>query len=172
MFRLDSSLFVALVACTTPADSAAGTTEEAPAVEGEITLVKADVLRNRLTAPGEKPRVYNFWATWCGPCVHELPTLKKFAAAHPEVEVVLVNVDVPSLRKSKVEPFIKKHDLKALQHWQIDDPDPARVLITAAPNWPDMIPVTYAVLPDGTIAHQFNGLLSEAELAEMLLPKK
>jgi len=140
-------------------------------VPGEIVLLTPDALRNRLTGPAERPRVFNFWATWCGPCVHELPTLKKFAEAHPEVDVVLVNVDVPSLRKSKVEPFLKRHDLLKLQHVQIDAPDPGLALFTAAPNWPDMIPVTYVVLADGTIAKQFNGLLSESELEGALAPK-
>ena len=35
-------------------------------------------------------RIVNFWATWCGGCIHELPYFDEFAKAYPEVEIVAV----------------------------------------------------------------------------------
>lgn len=40
-----------------------------------------------------KPVVLNYWATWCGYCVREMPELAAFAAAHPDVHVIGVNVN-------------------------------------------------------------------------------
>lgn len=46
--------------------------------------------------------VLNFWATWCAPCLAELPMLKAFAAAHPELTVVGVAVDEPGPVRARV----------------------------------------------------------------------
>jgi cytochrome c biogenesis protein CcmG/thiol:disulfide interchange protein DsbE len=45
-----------------------------------------------LSAYKGKPVVINYWATWCGYCVQEMPELVAFTAAHPEVQVIGVNV--------------------------------------------------------------------------------
>jgi thiol-disulfide isomerase/thioredoxin len=42
--------------------------------------------------PG-RPMIVNFWATWCVPCRREIPLLKQFQAANPEVQVVGIAVD-------------------------------------------------------------------------------
>src|SRR5690606_10772976 len=46
-----------------------------------------------LGTPTERVRVVSFWASWCQPCIHEMPVLREFARRNPEVDVVLVNVD-------------------------------------------------------------------------------
>jgi thiol-disulfide isomerase/thioredoxin len=42
--------------------------------------------------PG-KPLVINFWATWCGPCLREIPMLKELQTARPDVQVVGIAID-------------------------------------------------------------------------------
>jgi thiol-disulfide isomerase/thioredoxin len=46
--------------------------------------------------PG-KPLLINFWATWCGPCLREIPMLKELQAARPDVQVVGIAIDKPEL---------------------------------------------------------------------------
>jgi thiol-disulfide isomerase/thioredoxin len=42
--------------------------------------------------PG-KPLIINFWATWCGPCLREIPMLKAFQDEHPQIQVVGIAID-------------------------------------------------------------------------------
>jgi len=46
--------------------------------------------------PG-KPLLINFWATWCGPCLREIPMLKELQTARPDVQVVGIAIDKPDL---------------------------------------------------------------------------
>lgn len=55
-----------------------------------------------------KPVVLNFWATWCGPCVHEIPVLKE-VARNSEVEVVSIALDIEG--EELVRPFAERHGI-------------------------------------------------------------
>jgi thiol-disulfide isomerase/thioredoxin len=46
--------------------------------------------------PG-KPLLINFWATWCGPCLREIPMLKELQAARADLQVVGIALDKPEL---------------------------------------------------------------------------
>jgi thiol-disulfide isomerase/thioredoxin len=66
-----------------------------------------------LTAFRGKPVLVNLWATWCGPCVKELPTLDALAARERgKLQVIAVSQD--STGDAQVGPFWKAHGLKTL----------------------------------------------------------
>ena len=64
-----------------------------------------------------KVTVVNLWATWCGPCVIEMPTLAKLAAEYQgkPVEIVAISVDRPD-DAEKARAFIAKHAPLAFYH--------------------------------------------------------
>lgn len=60
-----------------------------------------------------KPLLLNLWATWCAPCVVEMPTLDKLAARDPRIEVLALSQDIDG--KEKVAAFLTERKLKELQ---------------------------------------------------------
>ena len=69
----------------------------------------------QLTSLKGKPLLINLWATWCAPCVAELPQLDRIAADHPALKVLTVNQDMDKL--DKVAPFLKAHGVTRLEPW-------------------------------------------------------
>ena len=57
-----------------------------------------------------KPVIVNFWATWCGPCVYEMPFLQQVYEEWSTEELVLLIVNIGE-SPSQVEGFIEKYEL-------------------------------------------------------------
>ena len=71
---------------------------------------------SRLTDLKGKPLLVNLWATWCVPCVKELPTLDALATRTAgRLTIVPVNQDLEGRRV--VTPFLQKHAFKTLTPW-------------------------------------------------------
>jgi thiol-disulfide isomerase/thioredoxin len=57
--------------------------------------------------------VVNFWATWCAPCVKELPHFEQLNSGNKSIKVVLVSLDFKNQFESKLLPFLKKKSIKS-----------------------------------------------------------
>jgi thiol-disulfide isomerase/thioredoxin len=76
-----------------------------------VEVIKFDRLQNIIDAKAEKIQVINFWATWCAPCVKELPLFEKLNADKKDVKVTLINLDFADKEK-KVESCVLKNKNK------------------------------------------------------------
>lgn len=76
----------------------------------DFELVALDGQSYRLSDLRGKVVLINFWATWCGPCVVEMPTLIRLYQKHRETgfEILAISIDED---KSKVPPFVSEHKL-------------------------------------------------------------
>ena len=95
-----------------------------------------------LKLEGSKTYVINFWATWCAPCVKELPHFEALQSKYTDsVEVILVSLDFPHQYETKLKPFIQRHQLKS-KVVVLDDPDMNSWIPRVNPQWDGAIPVT------------------------------
>lgn len=87
--------------------------------------------------------VINFWATWCKPCVEELPNFEKLNATyqHQKVKVVLVSLDLPKQVESGLIPYILRKELQS-KVVHLKDPDANAWINKVDPQWSGAIPAT------------------------------
>lgn len=100
--------------------------------------------------------VVNFWATWCAPCIKEMPELSALDVMREHVEVIGLayeEMDVEGIRA-----FLKKHPV-AYPIAILDVYDPPKDFET-----PRGLPMTYLITPEGKVARQFIGPVTASEI--------
>ena len=87
--------------------------------------------------------VVNFWATWCKPCVAEMPYFEQLHDNYKDqkVKVLLVSLDFSTQIEKKLIPFIEKRQLKP-EVIVLDDPDANGWIDKVDPKWSGAIPAT------------------------------
>nr|WP_091955697.1 MULTISPECIES: redoxin domain-containing protein [unclassified Polaribacter] len=90
-----------------------------------------------------KTYIVNFWATWCAPCVKELPYFEKIKKEYDDknVEVLLVSLDFPKQVEKKLIPFINKRKLNS-KVVLLDDINEDVWIKAIDENWSGAIPAT------------------------------
>jgi len=89
----------------------------------------------------DKIYVINFWATWCLPCVKELPIFEKVNSGYKGVEVILVSVDFPQHKETKLIPFVEKQNIKS-KVLHLNDSNEQFWIADVSEKWTGSIPAT------------------------------
>jgi thiol-disulfide isomerase/thioredoxin len=80
----------------------------------DLEFLDADDKSLRLANLTGKARLINLWATWCAPCVKEMPSLDRLQAALPRDKFVVLPISLDGPSKAKVAPFYKDRELTNL----------------------------------------------------------
>jgi len=111
-------------------------------------------LEERIRKAGKDVLVVNFWATWCPPCVEELPYFEELNAryAAQNVKVVLVSLDFKSQLEKKFIPFLNKEKLKS-EIILFADQDANTWIPRLSETWDGGVPATIVFQGSKTIFH-------------------
>ena len=130
-------------------------------------VVTPTELRARLERMGDTPVVVNFWATWCRPCIEELPLFERLAqrSQGSGLQVWLVNVDFPQEWRRRVVPFVRRRGLRA-SVLLLRPSSGERWLDTLHREWSGAIPATLFWRASLGVAELYEGELDSARLWE------
>ena len=108
-----------------------------------VGLLTLNQLYERVNQGQDTTFIINFWATWCVPCVKELPNFEKISDEYKNenLKVLLVNLDYKSKLNSSVLPFIKKNGIKN-EVFMLNEPDPEVYINRIDSSWSGALPAT------------------------------
>ena len=130
----------------------------------ELKVVKYDQVENMIQSQSEKVKVLNFWATWCGPCIKELPYFEALNGKD-NVEVILISLDFVQ-DEAKVRKFVERKKLQS-QVLLLNEKDYDSYMSKIDESWSGAIPATLFVTASGK-KHFYEKPFTASELENTL----
>ena len=111
--------------------------------EAQLAVYTYDEIAPLLEKKTDTTYVINFWATWCMPCVKELPYFERVSEQHKDkkVKFLLVSMDMESQIEKRLIPFLKAKKIKN-EVVVLDDPDADSWIQKVDQGWSGAIPAT------------------------------
>ena len=158
MKRLPNLPVLNLVAMTLIAQGmAAAPVIAATAAKPTLNVTTLDGKKFDLSAQSGKWVIVNYWATWCSPCLKELPDISAYVTAHKD-KVAAIGLAFEDSDKADIEKYLGAHPI-SYPVAQIDVMEPPKDFDT-----PKGLPNTYVIAPDGHVAKAFTGPITAKDL--------
>ena len=137
----------------------------------QLTVVNAPELRSTLDALRGRVVLINFWATWCSPCLKEIPTLMQLQSelANYDFSLIAVSLDEVETSETLVRPFMSKW-FPGFSSYQSGERDMDDMVSVVDPAWNEVLPTTYLLSRDGSVAKIIQGANGAEEFTAKILP--
>ncbi len=134
-----------------------------------VELASADDLKKLRSNPTGKVLLVNFWATWCGPCVHELPDLETTYRMfrQRDFDMVTVAANMPDEKAGVLKRLEQLHASSRNLLFGSTDTDAMQGAFE--PQWASGVPYTVVLSPDGKLLYQEQGELNILKLRRIIL---
>ena len=131
------------------------------ALGADFTLPDIDGVKHKLSDYRGKWVVVNYWATWCPPCLDELPELDAFHSRHKGKGALVLGVNMEDIPLDKLREFVDEHFINypVLLGGNREE--------TAFGPLPGL-PVTYLISPSGEVAASHLGRVDAASIEEFI----
>ncbi len=112
----------------------------------KVDVIKIDDLQAMIAQPNDTTYVFNFWATWCSPCVKEFPDFQSLESKFPgaKLRVIFVSLDFLKDKARSLEPFVTKHDVRNAV-FLLDEPDYNSWIDRVDSTWEGNLPASLVV---------------------------
>ena len=135
----------------------------------EVNLIDANGVREIMKNNSGKLRLVNIWATWCGPCVFEMPELVNINRIYRgrAFEMVTISGDMPS-KKNDVIKFLKDKQVSCA-NYQFNSEDRTELSEALDKGWEGGIPYTVIIKPGGEIIYRHSGEIEPLEVKKAII---
>ncbi len=133
----------------------------------QVQEIGVNQLLKRVNQDNDSVYVVNFWATWCHPCVEELPIFdaNELHQEHNNLKVILVSLDFVSQKEKQLIPFIREQQLQQ-EVVLLNERNPNDWVNLINPAWSGAIPATFVYSNQSSVFHE--GELSLPELMDLI----
>ena len=127
----------------------------------DYSLTDLDGVEHRISEQRGRWVMINFWATWCPPCIHEMPELEAFYQAHKDKDATVGGVTFEDTPAELIREFVADLDVSypilGLGHAPVTPYGTVRAL-----------PTTFVIDPEGKFVRKFEGPITAARLEEAM----
>ncbi len=134
-----------------------------------LQLATADDLRKLRANDSGKLTLVSFWATWCGPCVHEMPDVETTYRMYRvrDFDVVTVSTNMPDEQAGVLKMLEKQH--ASSRNLLFGSDDTYAMQAAFDPKWKTGVPYTVLIAPGGKILYERQGDIDFLELRRTIL---
>jgi len=135
----------------------------------DVSLIDPNGIRTLMKNDSGKLRLVNIWATWCGPCVIEIPELIAINRMYRgrAFEMVTISGDVPA-KKDNVVAFLKDKQVSC-KNYLFTSEDKTELFDAVDNDWQGGIPYTVLVKPGGEIIYRHAGPIDPLEVKKAII---
>lgn len=135
----------------------------------EVNAIYFEDLGEWMEAEDDTLYVLNFWATWCRPCVAEMPFFEQIAEENADapLKVIFLSLDFVEDLETKLQKFVARKQVKSAVYL-LDEPKYNEWMGKVSEEWTGAIPATLFVNHSRDIYHFHEGEFTYEELAEQV----
>jgi thiol-disulfide isomerase/thioredoxin len=150
----------------------ASTVQERKKIEAEpvsLDLASIDDLKKLRANSTGKVLLVNFWATWCGPCVHEFPDLETTYRMYRlrDFDMVMVSANMPDEKAGVMKMLQKQH--ASSRNLLFGSTDTYAMQAAFDPKWDSPVPFTVLLSPEGKVLYRELGEVDVLKLRRIIL---
>lgn len=135
----------------------------------EISQIDELGVRELMKNDSEKLRLINVWASWCAPCVIEMPDLVMLQRYYENRAFELVTISADYLDKESEALKVLKKNNVAVQNFIFSDKEKQKLTSAIDPEWRGSIPYSILIEPGGNIIYKTQGVIDDLAIKRIIV---